>query len=109
MNSFFSLLVLVFLSSISHFHSFSISSSTSSSLKYSSSNRFVNSNGNVNVNNVAMETVRSGARSMTMMPIGVPKVAYRMPGSRGGEWVDIYNRLTRERSVRTSTSISLTY
>ena len=34
--------------------------------------------------------LRFGARSMTMMPIGVPKVAYRMPGSRGGEWVDIY-------------------
>ena len=43
--------------------------------------------------------VKSGARSMTMMPIGVPKVAYRMPGSRGGEWVDIYNRLTRERII----------
>ena len=41
----------------------------------------------------------SGARSMTMMPIGVPKVAYRMPGSRGGEWVDIFNRLTRERII----------
>ena len=36
---------------------------------------------------------------MTMMPIGVPKVAYRMPGNRGGEWVDIFNRLTRERIV----------
>ena len=34
-----------------------------------------------------------------MMPIGVPKVAYRMPGSRGGEWVDIYQRLTRERII----------
>jgi ATP-dependent Clp endopeptidase proteolytic subunit ClpP len=40
-----------------------------------------------------------GTRSMTMMPIGIPKVAYRMPGSRGGEWVDIYQRLTRERIV----------
>ena len=29
----------------------------------------------------------NGARSMTMMPIGIPKVAYRMPGSRGGEWL----------------------
>jgi hypothetical protein len=47
----------------------------------------------------APERVMSGARSMTMMPIGVPKVAYRMPGSRGGEWVDIYNRLTRERII----------
>jgi Clp protease len=44
-------------------------------------------------------TSKSGARSMTMMPIGVPKVAYKMPGSRGGEWVDIYNRLTRERII----------
>lgn len=43
--------------------------------------------------------LRSGARGMTMMPIGVPKVAYRMPGNRGGEWVDIYNRLTRERII----------
>lgn len=34
-----------------------------------------------------------------MMPIGVPKVAYRMPGNRGGEWVDIYQRLTRERII----------
>jgi ATP-dependent Clp endopeptidase proteolytic subunit ClpP len=42
---------------------------------------------------------RSGARSMTMMPIGVPKVAYRLPGNRGGEWVDIYQRLTRERII----------
>jgi hypothetical protein len=42
---------------------------------------------------------RFGARSMTMMPIGVPKVAYKMPGSRGGEWVDIYQRLTRERII----------
>ena len=41
----------------------------------------------------------SGARSMSMMPIGIPKVAYRMPGSRGGEWVDIYQRLTRERII----------
>lgn len=36
---------------------------------------------------------------MTMMPIGVPKVGYKMPGSRGGEWVDIYQRLNRERIV----------
>jgi len=42
---------------------------------------------------------RVGAGGMTMMPIGVPKVAYKMPGSRGGEWVDIYQRLSRERIV----------
>ena len=34
-----------------------------------------------------------------MMPIGMPKVAYKLPGNRGGEWVDIYNRLTRERII----------
>lgn len=45
------------------------------------------------------QSTKLGARSMTMMPIGVPKVAYKMPGSRGGEWVDIYNRLTRERII----------
>lgn len=48
---------------------------------------------------VERTAAKSGARSMTMMPIGVPKVAYKMPGSRGGEWVDIYNRLTRERII----------
>ena len=36
---------------------------------------------------------------LKMMPIGVPKVAYRVPGSQGAEWVDIYNRLYRERIV----------
>jgi hypothetical protein len=34
---------------------------------------------------------------MTMMPIGVPMLAYKMPGSPGGEWVDTHQRLTRER------------
>jgi len=36
---------------------------------------------------------------MTMMPIGVPKVGYKMPGTRHGEWVDIYQRLSRERII----------
>ena len=36
---------------------------------------------------------------MTMMPIGVPKVAYRIPGSQQADWVDIYNRLYRERII----------
>jgi ATP-dependent Clp endopeptidase proteolytic subunit ClpP len=44
---------------------------------------------------------RQSARGVTdavrMMPIGVPKVAYRAPGSSSGDWVDIYNRLYRER------------
>jgi len=32
-----------------------------------------------------------------MMPIGVPKVAYRPPGAQQADWVDLYNRLYRER------------
>ena len=30
------------------------------------------------------------------MPIGVPKVAYRVPGANTADWVEIYNRLYRE-------------
>lgn len=42
---------------------------------------------------------RSGAGSTVMMPIGVPKVAYRVPGAQTADWVDIYNRLYRERII----------
>jgi ATP-dependent Clp protease protease subunit len=31
------------------------------------------------------------------MPLGVPKVAYRMAGDSVSQWVDLYNRLYRER------------
>lgn len=31
------------------------------------------------------------------MPIGVPKVSYRLPGEATPQWVDLYNRLYRER------------
>jgi ATP-dependent Clp protease protease subunit len=31
------------------------------------------------------------------MPIGVPKVPYRLPGEPSAQWVDLYNRLYRER------------
>jgi len=41
----------------------------------------------------------SGAGSIKMMPIGIPKVAYRVPGSQQADWVDIYNRLYRERII----------
>lgn len=34
-----------------------------------------------------------------VMPIGVPKVAYRAPGSTYADWVDLYNRLYRERII----------
>lgn len=37
--------------------------------------------------------------NLKMMPIGVPKVAYRVPGSPSADWVDIYNRLYRERII----------
>ncbi|MGL4377669.1 MAG: ATP-dependent Clp protease proteolytic subunit [Microcoleaceae cyanobacterium] len=33
------------------------------------------------------------------MPIGVPKVPYRMPGESYTQWIDIYNRLYRERII----------
>lgn len=36
---------------------------------------------------------------LVMMPIGVPKVAYRVPNSPQADWVDIYNRLYRERII----------
>nr|YP_010145575.1 clp protease proteolytic subunit [Coniogramme intermedia]QQO79392.1 clp protease proteolytic subunit [Coniogramme intermedia] len=31
------------------------------------------------------------------MPIGVPKVPFRLPGEEDAVWVDVYNRLYRER------------
>ena len=34
-----------------------------------------------------------------MMPLGIPKVPYRMPGSQQADWVDIYNRMYRERII----------
>ncbi len=33
------------------------------------------------------------------MPIGVPQVPYRMPGGQNTQWIDIYNRLYRERII----------
>jgi len=41
----------------------------------------------------------SNGNTIKMMPIGVPKVAYRVPGSPSADWVDIYNRLYRERII----------
>nr|YP_009519285.1 Clp protease proteolytic subunit [Codium arabicum]AYC65221.1 Clp protease proteolytic subunit [Codium arabicum] len=31
------------------------------------------------------------------MPIGVPKVPFRLPGEAAAQWIDLYNRLYRER------------
>jgi len=44
-------------------------------------------------------SVSTRRSTVTMMPIGVPKVAYRIPGSQSADWVDIYNRLYRERII----------
>nr|YP_009557265.1 clp protease proteolytic subunit [Asteropeia rhopaloides]QBC71408.1 clp protease proteolytic subunit [Asteropeia rhopaloides] len=33
------------------------------------------------------------------MPIGVPKVPFRIPGDEEASWVDVYNRLYRERFI----------
>jgi ATP-dependent Clp protease protease subunit len=33
------------------------------------------------------------------MPIGVPKVPYRLPGSQYSQWIDIYTRLNQERII----------
>lgn len=46
----------------------------------------------------ASRSGRAAARAAgPLMPIGVPKVAYRLPGSEQADWVDLYNRLYRER------------
>lgn len=43
---------------------------------------------------------RDAARAAPqMMPIGVPKVAYKIPGASTAQWIDIYNRLYRERII----------
>ena len=39
------------------------------------------------------------------MPIGVPKVPYCIPGDTINQWVDIYNRLSRERVLFLTQSI----
>jgi ATP-dependent Clp protease protease subunit len=41
------------------------------------------------------------------MPIGVPKVPYRMPGDDSAQWVDLYNRLYRENFIFMSKMMSL--
>lgn len=33
------------------------------------------------------------------MPIGIPKVPYRLPGSQFSQWIDIYTRLSQERII----------
>ena len=44
----------------------------------------------------APRLLRSG---QPQMPIGTPKVAYRVPGATSADWVEIYNRLYRERII----------
>lgn len=40
---------------------------------------------------------RSRERRLTAAALGVPKVAYRVPGAANAEWIDIYSRLYQER------------
>lgn len=40
---------------------------------------------------------RARAAGPAMMPLGVPKVAYKPPGGYAADWVDLYNRMFRER------------
>ncbi|MGF1523351.1 MAG: ATP-dependent Clp protease proteolytic subunit [Leptolyngbyaceae cyanobacterium] len=40
------------------------------------------------------------------MPIGVPSVAYRLPGSPYEQWISIYERLFRERIIFLSEEVS---
>lgn len=40
------------------------------------------------------------------MPIGTPKVPYRLPGSQYTQWVDIYTRLNQERIIFLGQAVS---
>jgi ATP-dependent Clp protease protease subunit len=40
------------------------------------------------------------------MPIGVPKVPYRLPGEEDASYVDIYNLLYRERILFLSQAVN---
>jgi len=50
-------------------------------------------------NRINRKTASKICNDFKMMPIGVPKVAYRVPGAPSADWVDIYNRLYRERII----------
>ncbi|KAK4534935.1 hypothetical protein CDCA_CDCA03G0960 [Cyanidium caldarium] len=63
---------------------------------------FVPSSSRRSVPAVAATGLQRGSthrRALVMMPVGVPKVAFRVPGSSQAEWVDIYNRMYRERII----------
>ena len=50
--------------------------------------------------NAARVAPRAATRdALTMMPLGIPKVAYKIPGAQSADWIDIYNRLYRERII----------
>jgi len=53
----------------------------------------------VEKSNYDKNRVSNISNQLKMMPIGVPKVAYRVPGAPSADWVDIYNRLYRERII----------
>jgi len=44
-----------------------------------------------------LENLQFKIQTRNFMPIGVPKVPFRLPGDSSAQWVDLYNRLYRER------------
>jgi ATP-dependent Clp protease protease subunit len=44
-----------------------------------------------------LENLNFKIQTRNFMPIGVPKVPFRLPGDSSAQWVDLYNRLYRER------------
>jgi ATP-dependent Clp protease protease subunit len=41
----------------------------------------------------------SNSKKPLLLPIGVPKIPYRLPGEEDDTWVDLYNVLYRERNI----------
>eukprot|EP00274_Cyanoptyche_gloeocystis_P003513 CAMPEP_0196652230 /NCGR_PEP_ID=MMETSP1086-20130531/1463_1 /TAXON_ID=77921 /ORGANISM="Cyanoptyche gloeocystis , Strain SAG4.97" /LENGTH=283 /DNA_ID=CAMNT_0041982663 /DNA_START=56 /DNA_END=907 /DNA_ORIENTATION=+ len=61
--------------------------------------RFFPSNQLAAKQDIEEESKFGGAGRIVMMPIGVPKVPYKMNGQSEEQWIDIYNRLYRERII----------
>lgn len=57
----------------------------------------------------AQKTQRIGDHIETKSVIGIPKVAYKVPGSNHVEWEDIHNRLFRERILFVSQPLTDDY
>ena len=46
---------------------------------------------------VGARAAQQSRAAPVVMPLGTPKVAYRPPGAMNADWIDIYNRMYRER------------